>query len=256
MQHARNSPEGGRMSGQGIRLAGGLLVATAVAFVGVFGALAARFDYPDVLARSTAEVLPALLAGGTSLRILWWLYSLLPIALLPAAVAAFESLRDERESLMRVGTYCAVLASLTLTLGLIRWPSLNYELATIYATATPEGKAAVEVVFAGFNRYLGTYVGEQLGEIFLNAWFIAVAVAMAGSARFPRWVAWAGMTTGVLGLIGMFRFATTLVAPVAAANNILLPLWLVVFGVALFRYGARATSSTSARELAAAVHDA
>jgi hypothetical protein len=224
---------------QGIRLAGALLVATAIAFMAVFGILASSFNYPDVLAGSPAEVLPALLAGGTSLRVVWWIYSLLPLALIPAAVGAFDALRNERESLMRLGTYCAVLAALTLTLGLIRWPSLNHELATIYATASPEGRAAVEVVYAGFSSYLGTYIGEQLGEIFLNAWFVAAGLTMARAPRFPRWIGWFGVVAGALGFIGVFRFATGLVAPVAALNNLVLPLWLVLFGVALFRYGRR-----------------
>jgi hypothetical protein len=235
---------------QGIKLAGALLVGTALAFVAVFGILASTFNYPDVLEGSAAEVLPALLAGGTPLRVVWWIYSLLPLMLIPAAVGAFDALRDERESLMRAGTYSAVLASLTLTLGLIRWPSLNYELATIYAAAAPGGRAAVEVVFTGFNSYLGTYIGEQLGEIFLNAWFLAVALTMLWSARFPRWIAGSGIVAGALGLVGVFRFATDLVAPIAALNNLLLPLWLVLFGAALFRYGSRARASVVAASLA------
>jgi hypothetical protein len=35
----------------------------------------------------------------------------------------------------------------------------------------------------------------------------------------------------------MFRNVTQVVAPVADANNYLLPLWMIGFGVALLRYG-------------------
>ena len=34
----------------------------------------------------------------------------------------------------------------------------------------------------------------------------------------------------------MFRNVTVAVAPVAAVNNYLLPLWMIVFGVVLFRH--------------------
>jgi hypothetical protein len=227
------------MKKQGIRLAGALLVVTAIGFVAVFGILASRFNYPDVLEGTAADVLPALLAGGISLRVVWWIYAMLPLFLIPAAVGAFDALRADRESLMRIGTYSAILASLTLTLGLIRWPSLNYELAAIYATGSPESRAAVEAVFAAFNSYLGTYIGEQLGEIFLNAWFMATGFTMVRSRRFPSWIGWSGLVTGGLGFIGVFRFATDVVAPVAALNNLLLPVWLVLFGGALYWYGSR-----------------
>ena len=52
---------------------------------------------------------------------------------------------------------------------------------------------------------------------------------------FARWVAILGLITAVAGLIGMFRNVTNVVDPVAAANNLLLPVWMIVFGVSLVR---------------------
>jgi hypothetical protein len=214
-----------------------VLIVTALGFVAVFAVLASRFNYPDVLERGAAEVLPALAAGGAPLRFVWWVYAFLPLALLPAAAGTFEALRTERSGLLRFGTYCAVLSALALTLGLIRWPSLNAELARVYVSGSPEARPAIEVVYTGFNRYLGTYIGEQLGEILLNAWFAAVAVTMLRSRRFARWTAWFGIVVSFLGMLGVFRFATPLVEPIAAVNNLLLPLWLIVLGGALLRFG-------------------
>jgi hypothetical protein len=164
-------------------------------------------------------------------------YSFLPLLLIPAAAGTFQALRDDAEGLMRMASYFAVLAALTLTLGLIRWPSLNYELAGRYVAGTGEERAAIEVLVAGFNTYLGTYIGEQLGELFLNGWFVMCAAAMLRSARFPRWAGWAGIGVGVLGLVGMFRFASSSVEPVSAVNNLLLPAWLITFGIVLWLRG-------------------
>jgi len=47
-----------------IRAGGLALIAGAMAFLGVFAFLAARFNYPAVLDGSAAEVLPRLLATG------------------------------------------------------------------------------------------------------------------------------------------------------------------------------------------------
>ena len=45
-----------------------------------------------------------------------------------------------------------------------------------------------------------------------------------------------GIATAVLGMVGMFRNATTAVAPISAVNNYLLPIWMIIFGVTLLRY--------------------
>jgi len=226
-----------------IRTAGASLVISAVGFVVVFSILAGQFDYPDILDEPASQFLPALLDGGTSLHLTWWVYSLLPLLLLPAAAGAFQALRNDAEGMMRVASYFAVLAALTLTLGLIRWPSLNLELAERYATGTADQRAAIEIMVAATNRYLGTYIGEHLGELFLNGWFVMSGTAMLRSTRFPKWVAWAGICVGVLGLVGMFRFASSVVEPISAANNFLLPAWLITYGIALWTRGPMTTEN-------------
>jgi hypothetical protein len=61
----------------GTILAGGIaLVGGALAFLGVFSYLAARFQYPEVLDGSAPEVLPALLATGATGRAVWALFGL------------------------------------------------------------------------------------------------------------------------------------------------------------------------------------
>ena len=56
-----------------------------------------------------------------------------------------------------------------------------------------------------------------------------------------------GLASGTLGLTAMWRNVTGVVASVAALNNAVLPLWMIIFGVGLFRLG----SGTDARSLAA-----
>ena len=80
-----------------IRAGGLALIAGAMAFLGVFAFLAARFNYPAVLDGSAAEVLPRLLATGATGRAVWAAYGFLPIIWIPAGVAAFHALRTVRE---------------------------------------------------------------------------------------------------------------------------------------------------------------
>ena len=219
-------------------LVGGLaLIAGALAFLGVFAYLAATFDYPDVLDGTADRVLPALVATGAAGRFAWSLYALLPLIWLPAGVGAFEALRNRAEGGMRLAMLFASLAAISMMLGLFRWPSIHWELARAYGGASPAERSMIAVIFDGLNRYLGNFIGEFLGELSFNAFFLLSSAAMLREPAFPRWIGLWGLATAVLGIAGMFRNVTDVVAPVAEANNYLLPLWMIGFGVALLRYG-------------------
>jgi hypothetical protein len=219
-----------------IRAGGLALVAGAVAFMGVFAYLAAKFNYPDVLDGAAATVLPALLATGESGRAAWAFYALLPLIWIPAGVAAFHALRHTGEGSMRIAMQFATMAAVAMMLGLMRWPSFHWELASAYQAAAIEQRPAFDAAFLGLNRYLGNYIGEFLGELSVSIFFAISSVAMmrAGSG-FPRWVGYLGMLTALAGLIGMFRNVTNAVALIADVNNYLLPLFMIVFGVSLIR---------------------
>lgn len=218
-----------------VRAGGIALVAGAVAFLAVFTYLAIEFDYPAVLDGSAAQVLPKLLATGAMGRTVWALYGFLPLIFVPAGVGAFYALRDGREGSMVVALLFALLASLSMMLGLLRWPSIHWALAGAYVTGDAAEQAAIAATFTGLNSYLGNYLGEFLGELCFSLFFLISALAMLASGRFPRWIGYLGVFTGVAGLVGMFRNVSGVVSPVAEINNYLLPLWMIIFGVALVR---------------------
>ena len=223
-------------SRSGIVRAGGIsLIAGAILFMAVFAYLAARFNYPDVLDGSAADVLPALLATGANGRAVWALYAFLPLLWIPAGAAAFQALRDRSEGSMRVAMHFATVSSISMMLGLMRWPSIHWELARTYAVSSADQRLVIDAVFLGLNRYLGNYIGEFLGEFSVNLFFLLSATAMLRAWTYQRWIGYAGMVTAIAGMIGMFRNVTTLAAPFAEVNNYLLPLWMIIFGVALLR---------------------
>jgi len=98
-------------TGTGLRrTTGALFVASALAFAVSATVLSSTFDWPDILRQPAAVVLPAFVAGGTSLVWTWfataWTYGLLvvPILLLPAAL-------DRRHDLaLRVATYAGAVS--------------------------------------------------------------------------------------------------------------------------------------------------
>lgn len=213
--------------------AGGLsFIVGAVAFVAVFSYLAANFDYPGILEGAAAEVLPRLRGGGSMMRAVWALYAFLPLLLLPGAVGAYLAC-PSRRGLMTLALVAACIGALAMCLGLMRWPSVHWVLAEAYAQSGAESRASLVAVFFGLNLYLGNYIGEFLGELCLAGFFLLSALSLAAEPRFPKWLGWAGSTFAVLFVIGALRNTTSAVQPIADINNTLLPLWMVVLGVAL-----------------------
>jgi hypothetical protein len=216
---------------------GGLaLVLGAIAFMAVFSYLAARFDYPDVLDGQANVVLPRLLATGTSGRAAWAFYAFLPLIWLPAGVGAYRALRRTHPGAMLLALQWAVVAAISMMLGLMRWPSVHWHLAQLQANATAEQQPIIAAIFDGLNTYLGNYIGEFLGELSFSMFFLLSSWALLRSRATAKWIAVLGLITAIAGLVGMFRNVTAAVAPVAAVNNYLLPLWMIIFGAVLLRH--------------------
>jgi uncharacterized membrane protein YidH (DUF202 family) len=221
-----------------IRLGGLSLAGGALAFLGVFAYLAAQFNYPGVLDGPAREVLPNLLATGTTGRLVWAIYAFLPLIWLPAGVAAYEALAPVRRGAMRLALLFSVVAALAMMLGLMRWPSVHWHLAREFVQAAPPERAVLAAVFDGLNTYLGNYVGEFLGELSFSAFFLLTSIVWLRSPGRARWIGWLGVLTAALGLVGMFRNVTRVVASIAAVNNYLLPAFMIILGVALSRWPA------------------
>lgn len=221
------------------RLGGALYIAASLGFMVVFSWLASRFGYPDVLDQPAANVLPRLLALGDTGRFVWIAYAILPLLLIPAAVGASATLRRSdggSNGAIQLGVLLQVVSALAMTLGLGRWSTAQWVLAEAWPLADASQQATMTVLFDALNSYLGNGIGEFVGELALYGSFAAFALALWD--RGSRWMAAFATVTAVAGWLGMFRNMTTLVQPAADVTNVLLPLFLIAFGVAEVRAGA------------------
>src|SRR5262245_15159177 len=100
-----------------VRAGGWSLILGAVAFMTVFGYLAARFDYPAILDGPAATVLPRLLATGSTGRAVWALYAFLPLIWIPAGVGAYLALHRSHPGSSLLALQCALVAALGMMLG-------------------------------------------------------------------------------------------------------------------------------------------
>lgn len=223
-------------------VAGLLLVALPLAFNGAFALLAARFDYPDVLRRPTAEVLERFRAGGTPLVLLWWAFALTAVLLAPVVVLLSSAIADADAALLRVATTVGVLAAVVQFLGLMRWPFLVPYLAR--AAADPDAsearREAVDIVFQAFNRYLGVAVGEHLGYALTGAWTTLAGIALTQTGAVPGAIGVSGIVIGPVLALCSLEFVGAHEASGWTVAERLTPiayvawsLWLLATGIAL-----------------------
>jgi hypothetical protein len=212
--------------------AGAVLIGVPLAFNAAFAALAARFDYPDVLRHPTKDVLQKFRDGGRSLQLLWWAFALTAVAMVPLVVLLGAAIDDADPTLVHLATTTGVIAAVVQFLGLIRWPFL-----VPYLAEQPDSEVT-DVVFEAFNRYLGVAVGEHLGYLFTGAWTTLIGVALTQTSQTPALVGVAGIVIGPLLLLCSLEFVVNprgwkpaeRLTPIA---YVLWSAWLIATGVAL-----------------------
>ncbi len=218
------------------RVAGLTYITASAGFLIVFSWLASHFGYPDVLDLTAAEVLPRLLSLGNTGRAVWALYAVLPLMLIPAAAGAVAPLQHadgRNDAAVRLGVILQAVAALCMTLGLARWSTAQWALAKSWQSADESQRLGLAATFDALNSMLGNGIGEFVGELTLYGSFLAFAIALYRNGS--RKVALLGAVTAIAGWIGMFRNITSSVQLAADLTNVLLPLFLIVFGITLLR---------------------
>jgi hypothetical protein len=186
--------------------AGVVLIVAPLWFNASFALLGKRFEYPDILRRSTSEILERFRAGGSSLILLWWTFMVSGLLLIAAAVLLGQVLGFE--GIVPLATTFGVLAGLVQMLGLLRWVYVVPALARAYADPTLEpGQREVHAaVFRALHQYLGIGVGEHLGYLFTGIWSMLIGVGVIQGTALPTWLGWPGIIIGAGLAVGSAEF--------------------------------------------------
>jgi hypothetical protein len=180
------------------RTTGGLFVAGALAFAGAATVLSSTFDWPDILREPTDVVLPAFVAGGTSLVWTWfataWTYAILivPILLLPTVLGR------RGDPVLRVATYVGATSVVLSLIGFLRWVFVVPPLADAYVNGDAVTRAAVDAAWTAQHRFGGALLGEHLGQLLVIAWSVTLSVIILRSRVLPRWLGVAGLVVSAL----------------------------------------------------------
>jgi hypothetical protein len=184
---------------QGFRRTSGVLfVVGALTFAGAATVLSSTFDWPDVLREPADVVLPAFVAGGTSLVWTWfataWTYAVLlvPILLLPTVLGR------RGDPLLRVATFVGATSVVLSLIGFLRWVFVVPPLADSYVSGNAVTRAAVDAAWTAQHQFGGALLGEHLGQLLAVAWSITVSVVILRTRALPRWVGAAGLVVSAL----------------------------------------------------------
>ena len=220
--------------------AGVFLIVAPLWFNATFALLGKRFEYPNILRRPANEILDRFRAGGSSLILLWWMFMLSGLLLIPAVVLLGQALGFT--GIVPLAVTVGVLAGLVQMLGLLRWVYLVPSLARMNADPALESgqREANVAVFRAMHQYLGVGVGEHLGYLFTGIWSVLIGVAIAGEGLLPTWMGWAGIVIGAGLIVGSAEFlgpneeqGWSLADAAVPILYIAWSLWLLAMGVAL-----------------------
>jgi hypothetical protein len=203
--------------------------------------LSSTFDWPDILREPAGVVLPAFVAGGTSLVWTWfataWTYAILlvPILLLPTAVGR----RDD--ATLRAATFVGAASVLLSLIGFLRWVFVVPPLAESYVSGDVTTQAAMSAAWTAQHQFGGALLGEHLGQLLVLGWSVTVAVMIVRTRVLPTWVGWAGLVASGLYLLNQGDILATAVPgfPVwdlaGLIGSTAWALWVIALGVTLLR---------------------
>lgn len=233
------------------RTTGGLLLAGAVAFAVAATVLSSTFGWPDILREPGSVVLPAVVAGGTSLVWTWfataWAYAILavPILLLPAVLGR----RDDPA--LRVATYVGATSVLLSLIGFLRWVFVVPPLARSYVTGDATTQAAVDAAWTAQHQFGGALLGEHLGQLLIIGWSVTLSVVILRTRVLPRWLGVTGLAVSAVYLLNQGDILATAVPgfPVWDLAGLLgstgWGLWVAALGVLLVLRPAHGTTPSA-----------
>jgi hypothetical protein len=223
------------------RTTGSLFLVGALAFAGAATVLSSTFDWPDILREPADVVLPAFVAGGTSLVWTWfataWTYAVLmvPILLLPTVLGR------QTDPVLRAATYAGATSVVLSLIGFLRWVFVVPPLAESYVAGDERTRVAVDAAWTAQHQFGGALLGEHLGQILVIAWSVTLSVIILHSRVLPRWLGVTGLVVSGIYLLNQGDILATAVPgfPVWDLAGLLgstgWGLWVAALGVVILR---------------------
>lgn len=204
------------------------------------------FGYDDILRESVDVVLTKFQDGGTRLILTWFAFGLAALLFIPASLLLHHVLNLPTQCndhlYLSIATLMGAFSGILQAIGLMRWVFVVPVLANLYTNpaASTTTREAVSVVYQAVHQYGGVVIGEHLGQTLLIGWTLGTGLAMRSSPIFKTWVAWWGLFTTPLLVLGQSELLATVIPGMPVIETtpvgfILWEVWLLVVGISLLR---------------------
>ncbi len=221
----------------------GLLFILLTALLNVpYALLIQNFEYDDILREPVDYVLTRFQAGGAGLILTWFAFGLAALLFIPASTLLHEVIARQDTPYLTTATSMGVLSGVLQAVGLMRWVFVIPALADLYTDSTTSAttREAVAVVYRAVHQFGGVVIGEHLGQTLLACWTLGVGIAMLQSPLFKSWVAWLGLMTVPLLILGQSELLATVIATmpvleVTPLGFMAWEVWILLVGISLLR---------------------
>lgn len=222
------------------RQAGQLFILGSLLLFIPYIALIFIFDYPEILRMPVDQILTKFHDGGTSLILVWWVFSLAGLPLLWATVFLGKIIGEEYQN-VRVATTFMIIGGITQIIGLLRWVFVVPILSNYYVNHPDTSQETISIIFQVVHQYGGVILGEHLGQIFSIIWTLIVCLHFLKSKTIHPFIGWFGIISSLIYLLGQTELFATVIPtfPVigwaAAVGSTLWLLWMIALGFTLIR---------------------
>jgi len=226
-----------------VRITGILFILLVILLNIPYTLLTLTFEYDEILRKPSDYVLTKFHEGGSGLILTWFAFALAALLFIPACIFLHQIIKNvDNTPYLATATFIGALSGILQSVGLMRWVFVVPVLASLYTKAegSTTTREAVTVVYYAVHQYGGVVIGEYLGQTLLICWTLGVATAMLHSPLFKTWVAWWGLFTTPLLLLGQSELLATAIPeiPVVEATPIgfiLWEIWVLILGISLVR---------------------
>jgi Domain of unknown function (DUF4386) len=210
------------------------------------------FGYDDILREPVDYVLTRFHAGGTALIFTWFAFGITALLLTPATILLHKVIATKDTPYLHAATTMGAFSGILQAVGLMRWVFVVPILASIQVNpaSSESTRAAVAIIYQIVHQYGGVAIGEYLGQTLLVGWTVGVGIVMLGSSLFKSWVAWWGLMTAPLLLMGQSElFATVIpgfsILEATPIGFILWEVWMLLVGISLLRVPQKRLASST-----------
>lgn len=218
-----------------VLIGGWCMVVFSILFIGITIAIDNMLQTQPMLYSMEQHNLFKVAAGSTAIRMLFVLYAITPLLLIPGAVSTYYAFIEKYEVNMRIALYFAMIGTIALMLSMLMLPTLNWHLVSHIQVMPSAEQSAMIILLQSFHNYFGILIGDIMGFGCILVWMFTFSIITLRSDSMPHVL---GVILLIIATFAAFIFmlrTTTLLPPISTHVQLpgIIALWIFICGIGL-----------------------